>query len=162
MRNSRAVQGCAWRFIRKPSRSRQTSPKRVRRSLTTRPNYFYENDRQRTRVRYEFSAKRVGTFVHHSVPTRSHPGSVRTLNFRLHQRRPTTFRPEETNWIAAWTIFTPLLKYIDAGGMKPYSYPYGSVGPYEANALRERVGHQTNVIGRDITWEKHGLGSQEY
>jgi len=64
--------------------------------------------------------------------------------------------------VAAWTIFTPLLKYIDAGGMKPYSYPYGSVGPYEANALRERVGHQTNVIGRDITWEKHGLGSQEY
>ena len=92
MLNSRAVPGCAWRFIRKPSRSRQTSPKRVRRSLTTRPNYFYENDRQRTRIRYEFSAKRVGTFVHHSVPTRSHPGSVRTLNFRLHQRRPTTFR----------------------------------------------------------------------
>ena len=28
--NSRAVQGCAWRFIRKPSRSRQTSPERVR------------------------------------------------------------------------------------------------------------------------------------
>ena len=46
--------------------------------------------------------------------------------------------------------------------MKPYPYPYGSVGPYEANALRERVGHQTNVIGRDITWEKHGLNSQEY
>lgn len=64
--------------------------------------------------------------------------------------------------VAAWTIFTPLLKYIDAGGMKPFPYPYGSQGPYEANALRERVGHQTNVISRDITWEKHGLGSHDF
>ena len=27
--------------------------------------------------------------------------------------------------VAAWKIFTPLLKYIDAGGLKPEMYPYG-------------------------------------
>jgi len=28
--------------------------------------------------------------------------------------------------VAAWKIFTPLLKYIDAGGLKPEMYPYGT------------------------------------
>jgi len=58
--------------------------------------------------------------------------------------------------VAAWKIFTPLLKYIDAGGLKPEMYAYGSRGPPGADKLREKAGHVTNLTAKDITWENHG------
>ena len=42
---------------------------------------------------------------------------------------------------AAWSVFTPLLKYIDAGGLAPEVYPYGCDGPSNARTLRERAGY---------------------
>ena len=54
---------------------------------------------------------------------------------------------------AAWSIFTPVLHFIDAGGMVPEEYAFGSRGPLEADELRKRVGHVTNIIQRDITWD---------
>lgn len=54
--------------------------------------------------------------------------------------------------VAAWTIFTPLLKYIDAGGLQPELYPYGSRGPSNADKLRERAGYIPNLTAKDITW----------
>ena len=52
---------------------------------------------------------------------------------------------------AAWKIFTPLLKYIDAGGLNPELYAYGSRGPKNADKLRERAGFIENVTAKDIT-----------
>ena len=54
--------------------------------------------------------------------------------------------------VAAWKIFTPLLKYIDAGGMNPELYPYGSRGPVNADKLRQKTGHVLNLTAKDITW----------
>mmetsp|Transcript_2092 Transcript_2092/g.7663 ORF Transcript_2092/g.7663 Transcript_2092/m.7663 type:complete len:530 (-) Transcript_2092:222-1811(-) len=56
---------------------------------------------------------------------------------------------------AAWTIFTPVLHYIDAGGIVPELYPYGSRGPEGADRLREKAGHVTNLSVRDVTWNNH-------
>lgn len=52
---------------------------------------------------------------------------------------------------AAWKIFTPLLKYIDAGGLSPELYAYGSRGPKNADKLRQRAGFIENVTAKDIT-----------
>ena len=52
---------------------------------------------------------------------------------------------------AAWKIFTPLLKYIDAGGLNPELYAYGSRGPKNADKLRQRAGFIENVTAKDIT-----------
>ena len=57
---------------------------------------------------------------------------------------------------AAWAIFTPVLHFIDAGGMVPETYTFGSRGPLKADDLRKRVGHVTNIIERDITWGTEG------
>ena len=54
--------------------------------------------------------------------------------------------------VAAWKIFTPLLKYIDAGGMNPELYPYRSRGPVNADKLRQKTGHVLNLTAKDITW----------
>jgi glucose-6-phosphate 1-dehydrogenase len=59
--------------------------------------------------------------------------------------------------VAAWTIFTPLLKYIDAGGLNPELYAYGSRGPSNADKLRARAGYIPNLTAKDITW-MHGDG----
>ena len=55
---------------------------------------------------------------------------------------------------AAWSIFTPVLHFMDAGGMKPELYKMGSRGPDSADELRKKAGHVTNIIQRDITWEE--------
>ena len=52
---------------------------------------------------------------------------------------------------AAWKIFTPLLKYIDAGGLNPELYAYGCRGPKNADKLRQRAGFIENVTAKDIT-----------
>ena len=52
---------------------------------------------------------------------------------------------------AAWKIFTPLLKYIDAGGLSPELYAYGTRGPKNADKLRQRAGFIENVTAKDIT-----------
>jgi glucose-6-phosphate 1-dehydrogenase len=52
---------------------------------------------------------------------------------------------------AAWKIFTPLLKYIDAGGLNPELYAYGSRGPSNADKLRQVAGFIENVTAKDIT-----------
>mmetsp|Transcript_201 Transcript_201/g.279 ORF Transcript_201/g.279 Transcript_201/m.279 type:complete len:521 (+) Transcript_201:104-1666(+) len=57
--------------------------------------------------------------------------------------------------VAAWKIFTPLLKYVDAGGLTPEMYPYGSRGPTNADKLREKAGHVPNLTAKDITWQNH-------
>jgi len=54
---------------------------------------------------------------------------------------------------ASWAIFTPLLHYIDAGGLPPHPYQFGSRGPPEGDELREKVGHITNLVAKDITWK---------
>lgn len=41
---------------------------------------------------------------------------------------------------AAWSIFTPLLKQLDARHVTPHKYAYGSRGPIEADALLRRYG----------------------
>ncbi|KAK3236561.1 hypothetical protein CYMTET_53303 [Cymbomonas tetramitiformis] len=56
--------------------------------------------------------------------------------------------------VEAWKIFTPILHYIDAGGITPEHYPYGSRGPALADKLRERVGHITSITAADITWDE--------
>lgn len=61
--------------------------------------------------------------------------------------------------VAAWKIFTPLLKYIDAGGLNPEMYPYGSRGPTNADKLREKAGHVPNLTAKDITWLHHDNGT---
>jgi len=53
---------------------------------------------------------------------------------------------------ASWAIFTPLLHYIDSGGLEVYPYTFGSPGPSQANVLRRDVGHITHLVQRDITW----------
>jgi hypothetical protein len=53
-----------------------------------------------------------------------------------------------------------LLHYIDAGGFELEAYPFGSRGPLNADALREKVGHITNIVQRDITWT-HRRHTQE-
>ena len=52
---------------------------------------------------------------------------------------------------AAWKIFTPLLKYIDADGLNPELYAYGSRGPSNADKLRQKAGFIENVTAKDIT-----------
>mmetsp|Transcript_10290 Transcript_10290/g.19471 ORF Transcript_10290/g.19471 Transcript_10290/m.19471 type:complete len:529 (-) Transcript_10290:118-1704(-) len=63
---------------------------------------------------------------------------------------------------ASWSIFTPLLHYIDAGGYELEPYVYGSRGPYSADRLREAVGHITNIVKRDVTWGMAGVGEDPY
>ena len=41
---------------------------------------------------------------------------------------------------AAWALFTPLLDALDAGGVVPEPYPYGSRGPVGAHYLAARYG----------------------
>jgi hypothetical protein len=41
------------------------------------------------------------------------------------------------------------------------AYPFGSRGPLKADALRERVGHITNIVQRDITWNHGQRNPQE-
>ena len=55
---------------------------------------------------------------------------------------------------AAWRIFNPILHFMDAGGMEPEEYPFGSRGPISADELRKKSGHVTNIIQRDITWNQ--------
>jgi len=40
----------------------------------------------------------------------------------------------------AWRIFTPILHHIDAGGIKPIDYEYGSRGPLEADKAAKALG----------------------
>jgi len=40
----------------------------------------------------------------------------------------------------AWRIFTPILHHIDAGGIKPIEYEYGSRGPLEADKAAKELG----------------------
>jgi len=40
----------------------------------------------------------------------------------------------------AWRIYTPLLHYIDAGGIKPIEYEFGTRGPSKADDLARNVG----------------------
>lgn len=61
---------------------------------------------------------------------------------------------------ASWRIFTPLLRYVEAGGIRPEPYQFGSRGPKGADRLRERVGHETTVTERDITWANHGAAEE--
>jgi glucose-6-phosphate 1-dehydrogenase len=47
----------------------------------------------------------------------------------------------EDELAASWDVFTPLLKQIEAGGVSPVDYPFGSKsGPEAAAALAERHG----------------------
>lgn len=46
---------------------------------------------------------------------------------------------------AAWAIFTPILQEIDAGIIPVHPYEYGSRGPPQADAMRERVGWVKNL-----------------
>eukprot|EP01123_Difflugia_compressa_P009288 TRINITY_DN3031_c1_g2_i2.p1 TRINITY_DN3031_c1_g2~~TRINITY_DN3031_c1_g2_i2.p1 ORF type:complete len:528 (+),score=107.36 TRINITY_DN3031_c1_g2_i2:106-1689(+) len=39
----------------------------------------------------------------------------------------------------AWRIFTPILHFIDAGGIKPIEYEYGSRGPTKADEIAKAV-----------------------
>jgi len=39
----------------------------------------------------------------------------------------------------AWRIFTPVLHFIDAGGIKPLPYEYGSRGPVLADDMAKSV-----------------------
>jgi len=40
----------------------------------------------------------------------------------------------------AWRIYTPVLHFIDAGGIKPIEYEYGSRGPAEADESAKAIG----------------------
>jgi len=40
----------------------------------------------------------------------------------------------------AWRIYTPLLHFIDAGGIKPIEYEFGTRGPSKADDLARNVG----------------------
>lgn len=52
---------------------------------------------------------------------------------------------------AAWAIFTPLLKEIDAGRAPIFPYSYGSRGPPEADDLLARTGFVKNL---EYIWRK--------
>jgi glucose-6-phosphate 1-dehydrogenase len=39
----------------------------------------------------------------------------------------------------AWRIFTPVLHFIDAGGIKPIEYEYGSRGPVKADEMAKAI-----------------------
>jgi len=67
-----------------------------------------------------------------------HDAYTRLLLDVLRGKQATFVRDDEV--IAAWEIFTPLLKEIEAGKVDPVPYKFGSRGPVESDALIAKVG----------------------
>ena len=54
----------------------------------------------------------------------------------------------------AWRIFTPLLHSIDAGGVEPIEYKFGSRGPVRAQGEKEEQGSRKTDRGREGSRER--------
>lgn len=59
---------------------------------------------------------------------------------------------------AAWKIFTPCLKRIDAGEVQPYIYSYGSRGPPASDILIKSLGYEYSV-GYAAAWHAESSGA---
>ncbi|KAF9412437.1 Glucose-6-phosphate 1-dehydrogenase [Podila epigama] len=60
---------------------------------------------------------------------------------------------------AAWKIFTPILKTIDAGGVDPVPYAYGSRGPTGVAEFVRKHGYKRSE--QEYVWPQHSEAGKE-